>query len=349
MWRIALRDLQWRRRRLLISMLGTALVFTMALVLAGLSGSFSVEADNALRAFGADNWVVHAGIPGPFTSGLPIPESEVGAIRRMPGVRQAAGWIYTGQAVGTESRPTDAILYGTQAGLVGTPQPVQGRQPHTDTEAMIDDVLPYRIGQPIIVGGKTFKVVGLLHDSTLLSGTPSVFVTLHAAQEFLFGGRPLVMAVLTKGKPTSVGSSLQIMTPRQIKIDMTRPLAKAHQVVAFIEIFLWLIAACIIGSVVYVSALEKTRDFAVIKATGGSNGQLMATLALQAVAISLGAALVASAFAILLAPVFPIIVVIPLSSFLLLPGLAIALGLLASIAGLRRAVAVEPAMAFGGP
>jgi putative ABC transport system permease protein len=34
---------------------------------------------------------------------------------------------------------------------------------------------------------------------------------------------------------------------------------------------------------------------------------------------------------------------------LALPVLAIVLGLLASTAGLSRAVAVEPAMAFGGP
>jgi putative ABC transport system permease protein len=130
---------------------------------------------------------------------------------------------------------------------------------------------------------------------------------------------------------------------------MTKPLAKAAQVVGFIEIFLWLIAASIIGSVIYVSALEKTRDFAVLKATGASDGQLMTALALQAVVISVAAAVVAVILATLLAPVFPILVVIPLWSVLLLPLLAIVLGLLASTAGLRRAVGVEPALAFGGP
>src|SRR5579863_8279932 len=99
MWRIALKDLQWRRRRLLISTLGTSLVFTMALVLAGLAGSFGVEANNALRAFGADAWVVHAGTPGPFTSGLPLPGSAVGALAAMPGVRDAAGFVYAQQSI----------------------------------------------------------------------------------------------------------------------------------------------------------------------------------------------------------------------------------------------------------
>jgi putative ABC transport system permease protein len=33
----------------------------------------------------------------------------------------------------------------------------------------------------------------------------------------------------------------------------------------------------------------------------------------------------------------------------LLPVVAIAIGLLASLAGLRRVVAIDPALAFGGP
>jgi len=65
--------------------------------------------------------------------------------------------------------------------------------------------------------------------------------------------------------------------------------------------------------------------------------------------ISVGAAAVAAALANALAPTFPILVVIPVWSMLALPVLAIVLGLLASTAGLSRAVAVEPAMAFGGP
>jgi putative ABC transport system permease protein len=43
------------------------------------------------------------------------------------------------------------------------------------------------------------------------------------------------------------------------------------------------------------------------------------------------------------------IVVVPASAYITLPLVAIVVGLLASVAGLRRAVAVDPALAFGGP
>lgn len=349
MWRVALRDLQWRRRRLLISTIGTSLVFTMALVLAGLNGSFGVEATNAIKAFGADSWFVHAGTPGPITSGLPLPQSDVAEVGHLSGVTQAAGLIYAVQSIGSGSRTMSTNLFGVEPGKVGFPTPTKGRQPKNSSEAVVDDALPYGIGSQFLLGGNIFKVVGLLHQSTLLSGTPNVFITLQAAQRLLYGGRPLVSAVISRGTPTSTPSSLHALTLGQVKTDMIRPLAKAAQVVAFIEIFLWLIAACIVGSVIYVSALEKTRDFAVFKATGSSDGQLTVALAIQAVVISVAAAALAVILASLLSPVFPILVVIPLWSDLLLPVLAIALGLLASTAGLRRAVGVDPALAFGGP
>ena len=50
-----------------------------------------------------------------------------------------------------------------------------------------------------------------------------------------------------------------------------------------------------------------------------------------------------------LGPTFPMKVVIPTSALALLPVIAIFVGLAASIAGLRRAVTVDPALAFGGP
>jgi putative ABC transport system permease protein len=75
----------------------------------------------------------------------------------------------------------------------------------------------------------------------------------------------------------------------------------------------------------------------------------MAGLALQALIVALLAAGLGIILAQLLGPLFPMIVAIPGSAYVLLPAVAVAIGLLASLAGLRRVVAVDPALAFGGP
>jgi putative ABC transport system permease protein len=84
----------------------------------------------------------------------------------------------------------------------------------------------------------------------------------------------------------------------------------------------------------------------VFKAIGTSNATILADLVVQAVLLSLVAAGFGVLVATLIAPRFPVPVVIPVNSLVLLPTLAVAVGLLASLAGLRRAIAVDPAIAF---
>jgi putative ABC transport system permease protein len=106
------------------------------------------------------------------------------------------------------------------------------------------------------------------------------------------------------------------------------------------------VAGTIIGSVIYLSALERTRDFAVFKATGTSSVVIFVDLAVQAMLVALASAIVALGVAKVITPLFPIPVVLPPNSQLSLPLLAVAVGLVASAAGLRRAVTVDPAIAL---
>jgi putative ABC transport system permease protein len=61
----ALRDLQWRRRRFVIAIVSTGLVFAMTLVLTGLANGFRVEAERTVDSMGVDAFVVKASAPGP--------------------------------------------------------------------------------------------------------------------------------------------------------------------------------------------------------------------------------------------------------------------------------------------
>jgi putative ABC transport system permease protein len=100
---------------------------------------------------------------------------------------------------------------------------------------------------------------------------------------------------------------------------------------------------------VYLSALERSRDFAVFKAAGVSTGRIGVGLAVQAVLIALTASIVGGALAMFIAPKFPMDVIISRGSLFFLPLLAVVVGLLASLVGLNRVAKVQPALAFGGP
>jgi putative ABC transport system permease protein len=122
----------------------------------------------------------------------------------------------------------------------------------------------------------------------------------------------------------------------------------ARTAIDLIRVIMWIVAAVIIAAVTYVSALERVRDFAVLKAVGGSSRTLALSLAVQAVLASLLAALLGAGLAQVLAPAFPMPVVIERSVYLALPVIAVVVGVVASLTALRRAVRVDPALAFAG-
>jgi len=186
-------------------------------------------------------------------------------------------------------------------------------------------------------------------NSTALAKTPNLFLTTEGLQQLAYNGQPMVTSIGIVGTPQQLPDSYQILDRAAGVNDLLRPEKVAASAITFVAVLLWIIAVLIVGSVVYLSALERMRDFAVFKAIGVPTRSVLAGLALQAIIVALLAAVVGVALAQLLAPLFPMIVVVPMHAYVVLPAIAVAIGLLASIAGLRRAVAVDPALAFGGP
>jgi putative ABC transport system permease protein len=85
MWTIALRNVQFRRRQFLLAVVGTALVFAMALLVTGIREGFRTEAQRILGGMGGDTWAVSSSGSGPFTGTEPMPVS----------VARTSGWTAT--------------------------------------------------------------------------------------------------------------------------------------------------------------------------------------------------------------------------------------------------------------
>jgi putative ABC transport system permease protein len=112
-------------------------------------------------------------------------------------------------------------------------------------------------------------------------------------------------------------------------------------------VLMWIIAAFIVAARLYVAALERRSDFAVLKALGASSAQLFGSLVIEAVIITLIAAALAELASNEMTFLFQQPVVIQTSSYIQLPLIAIVVGLLASVVALRRATGADPAAAFG--
>ncbi|MCV7199127.1 ABC transporter permease [Mycobacterium angelicum] len=345
----ALRDMQWRKRRLVIAIVSTGLIFGMTLVLTGLANGFRVEARHTVDSLGVDAFVVKTGAAGPFLGSTPFPDVDLARVAAEPGVIAAAplGCVGTIMKEGTSGKNITA--FGAPERGPGMPSVSQGRTPSRPDEVAVSSTLRRHIGDTIQVGVHTLHIVGIVPNSTALAKIPNIFLTTEGLQQVAYNGQPMITSFGIVGTARQLPEGYQTYDRTGAVNDLLRPLKVAVNSISIVAILLWIVAALIVGSVVYLSALERLRDFAVFKAIGTPTRSIMAGLALQALVVSLFAAAVGVLLSKLLAPLFPMIVAVPAGAYLALPGVAIVIGLVASLAGLRRVVAVDPALAFGGP
>ena len=160
--------------------------------------------------------------------------------------------------------------------------------------------------------------------------------------------RDRISAVLANGGATGPAGT-SVITADEAAEDALGPLESAVTSVDLIRGLLWLVAAIIIGAVVYLSALERNRDFAVLKAVGARNRGLAGSLAIQAVLVALLGTALASGLQMLIQPVFPLTVRVPVSAFWTIPIAAVFVALEAAIAGMRKVAGADPATAVAGP
>jgi putative ABC transport system permease protein len=346
----ALRDMQWRRRRFVIAIASTGLVFAMTLVLTGLANGFRVEAQRTVDSMGVDAFVVKAGAPGPFMGSTPFAARDLALLAATPGVIAAAPLACAPSTVIREGTATrNATAFGAPERGPGMPTVTQGRAPSMPDEVAVSSTLGQHVGDLLQVGAETLRIVGIVPNSTALAKTPNIFLTTEGLQHVAYNGQPLITSIGIVGTPGQVPSGYETLDRAAAIGNLMVPLKVAADAITILAVLLWIVAALIVGSVVYLSALERVRDFAVFKAIGAPTRSILAGLALQAVVVALLSAVLGVALSQLLAPLFPMIVVVPTRAYLALPVIAIVIGLLASVAGLRRAVAVDPALAFGGP
>lgn len=345
----ALRDVQWRKRRLVIAIVSTGLVFAMTLVLTGLVNGFRVEAERTVDSMGVDAFVVKAGAAGPFLGSTPFAQIDLPQVARAPGVLAAAPLATAPSTIRQGTSARNVTAFGAPEHGPGMPRVSDGRAPSTPDEVTVSSTLGRNLGDDLQVGARTLRIVGIVPESTALAKIPNIFLTTEGLQQLAYNGQPTISSIGIDGMPRQLPDGYQTVNRADAVSDLMRPLKVAVDAITVVAVLLWIVAALIVGSVVYLSALERLRDFAVFKAIGVPTRSILAGLALQAVVVALLAAVVGGILSLLLAPLFPMTVVVPLSAFVALPAIATVIGLLASVAGLRRVVAIDPALAFGGP
>jgi putative ABC transport system permease protein len=345
----ALRDMQWRRWRFVIAVVVTGLVFAMTLVLTGLANGFRVEDERTVDSLGVDMFLIKSGATGPFLGSAPFPQAELQMITAAPGVVAAAPLLYKGATFKSVGSTRDAAVFGAPAGGPGMPAMSEGRAPSSPDEIAVSSTIGRKIGDELEIGSRKLPIVGIVNNSTALAKTPNLFLTIEGIQQLAYGGQRMIGSIGIRGTLAHVPDGYRVVNRSVAVDDLMRPTKIAVEAIRIVAILLWIVAALIVGAVVYLSALERMRDFAVFKAIGVATRSVLAGLVLQAIVVAVVAAGIGAGLSRLLAPLFPMNVIEPTSAYPLLAVIAVLVGLLASATAVQRAATVDPAHAFGGP
>jgi len=345
---VTLADLRYRYRQFLIAVVGAGVVLAMGLLMSGLVAGFTAETDQTVAAVGADSWVLANSSSGRIAAGSVLPLSEVAVVAATPGMTEASPFILLPSQVAVVNGTSASVnIIGTQIGGLGSPQVDSGSMLSGSGQVVVDDGIGMSVGGSIQVGSATLHVVGLVAGRTLLGGTPVIYMSIKDVQAIAFGGQPFITAVVATGTPAHAAAGYTTLTSNQVEQNTLDALASATSSINNSKILMWIVAGIIISALLYVSALQRVRDFAVLKALGSTSGSLFASLAIQAIIVSLIAAVVGVVLSNFLGGIFSQPIAIPLQAYLTLPAIAIAVGLLSSLVALRRVTRADPAAAFG--
>ncbi len=339
-WLVVVPDLRWRARRFLITAIGGGLIFAITLLLSGFSAGFDLSAERMVDEVGAEAYLVPAGVSGPFTTYTPFLSPPI----------DGGSNLVTIPAPMVKGEDTDdVLLVGYEAEGFGDPRIVEGRAVGSGDEIVVDRTVTVAdIGDEVSVGGRAFTVVGETEHQVTPAGFPTAFVPITSANELFTGGVAFATSV-GLGAPMAPPEGFVVVSRADAEEDLLRQMGEARSSIQTFTITLWVLAAIIIGAVLYLAALERVRDFAVLKATGAKNRDLIIGLSIQAVIVSVVASLLAMVFAKFMEPIYPGIITMPFGVLAPLPVVAVLIGLLGSVAGVRRATSADPAQAFGGP
>lgn len=185
---LAVRDIRYHRGRFLQTCIGLGLLIAVVMSMGGIYRGLVADATVALRATGADLWVVQQNTDGPFAASSRIPEDVKYRIAAVPGIEKASCLSYQNLQIYRFGKPLRFFLVGYEpGGLGGPPVIVTGRdlrQKHY--EVVTDKSMGFSPGETIHLGEHDYTVVGITEKMASVTGDPYAYVTLADAQDIQF-------------------------------------------------------------------------------------------------------------------------------------------------------------------
>ncbi len=321
MTKLALRGMAERKLRSALTaiavLLGVAMISGTYVLTDGIRGSFKKINETANE--GTDAVLSpKTEFNSSFSQTEKLPASLVGRVRALPEVEKAAGALQAFGALVVDGKPITQfggpnLVFGTTPEPFDPTSPAEGRDPSAPGEIAVSRDLANqhgievgdRIGLETSHGTQPVTVVGLVDfgGSGSAAGYGFTMATPRDVQRW-YGQRGQVGQISVAAKPgvspEQLVSAIQAIVPPSVKVQTGQQNAdeQAKQISNSINSFLGpallafagaalLVGAFIIFNTFSISVAERTREFASLRTLGATRGQVLRSVAIEALTIGL--------------------------------------------------------------
>ena len=375
-----LKDMAYRKARVILTTIGITVLIALILMLGGIMNGMRIQAQQYPKFTGADIWISAEGSGSAFIGfSLLVPEHLAYLESAQPLKPQSVSPL-----VFAHARPVirgklgKAVVVGYKSGKLGGPtqfELIEGRLVTASQyegwaeadipprEVVVDEKMNLEIGERIFIGNKDLKVVGKAKSLMFVLDTPLLFMDLRTAQEVLLKNSLHVNMMIAQAAqgytPEKAAEELEnfdeqlktidVRTLRQTLGDIIDTYVdEPMKAVQFLRVMLWIAAGLIVGMITYVTTLEKTQEIGVLKAIGASNFYISALIIKQVVLMSVVGVICGLILSYIFAAAAPIFVSIhPIESSIVVLISFIVCCAGGYLAG-RKAIGVDPMVAFRG-
>jgi putative ABC transport system permease protein len=372
---IFLKDMAYRRTRVVLTAIGITVLILLILFLGGIMNGMRIQATQYVKSTGADIWISAEGSGGAFIGFSMLIEEYMASLSVARGLEphSASPLVFAQARPIIRGKPSKAIVVGYQPGKLGGPSRVfAGRmfakskltdyspEAIPDLQVVVDEKMGLEIGERIVIGGKELKVVGKVESLMFVLDTPLLFMNVRTAQNVLLGNYPRVNMMIAKSAtgftPEQAAKQfenfplkIEVRTLQQTIDDIIDYyVVSPMRAVTFLRVMLWLAAGILVGMITYVTTLEKTQEIGVLKAIGASNVYVMQLILKQVVLISIVGVLCGLILAFIFAAAAPIFVSIHLLESIIVAAISFIVCCFSGYLAARKVVAVDPMLAFRG-
>ncbi len=364
---LALRDLRHQLRRFVATSVGLGLLLAVVLAMGGIYRGLVEDATVLVDRMNADLWLVQRGTRGPFAERSTLPSSVESRARVVPGVLQAASFTTTTLQPIHRGR----VLRTSLVGLAwpderGQLLPiVAGRAiERAHRELVVDRTLDLPLDEVVELGDETYRVVGITEGLVASGGDGLAFATqsdVARIQAYLVPEARRMRGSGDQAQPISAvmvhvapgervedvkrrfeawSDTAVYTTEEQRSFLLEGVVDKARRQIGLFRALLAVVSSIVVTLVVFNMTVAKTREIALLKLMGAKLRLIVSMIVQQSLALSLLAYGVALVVAQVAFPLFPRRVIVGPQELAGVLVLSIAIGLVASLAAVRRALGI---------